>query len=144
MNITFFSGSPDKRKPTKDLTALGSPVLCAPYNDFSIEHPSFIISNTPPVTASMFYIDDLQRYYIITDITYTSGGRTIISGDVDVLYTYWDTIKNSEVTVTRNENTRNNDIIDTSISLKSEKQIVLKAFGEPLQTNETTYILGVI
>lgn len=144
MNITFYTGSPDKRKPTKSLTALGSPVLCAPYNDFNIERPSFIISNTPPVTASMFYIDDLQRYYIITDIIYTSGGRTIISGEIDVLYTYWDIIKNSEVTVTRNENIQNNEIIDTSIALKSEKQIVLKSFGEPLQTTENTYVLGVI
>lgn len=144
MYITFFSGTPDKRKPTRTLDRINAPVLCSPYENYSIEQPNLLISNPPPISATHFYVDDLRRYYIITDITYMSGGRCIIHGVVDSLYTYWNDIKNQTVLVSRNENRVDNTIPDNAVTLKPYKQIEIKTSGVELQRHGDCFVLGVI
>lgn len=144
MYITFYRGSPDKKKPTRTLNRVSSPVLCTPYGDYSIEQPKLLISNPPPVYANHFYVDDLRRYYIVTDITYISGGRCIVQGICDPLYTFWDNIKTQNVLVSRNENVVDNTIPDSAVNLKTYKQIEIKTSGVELQRHGDCFVLGVI
>lgn len=144
MNITYYKADADLRKPNKSITRMGDPHTCTPFGDYDILTPKFLVSHTPPVNVNYLYCDDFNRYYLITNIMHTSGGRCILVCKEDCLYTYWNEIKTQNVTVSRNEYRINPNIIDNLLPLKSEKQIILKKFGEPLQTNENYYILGVI
>lgn len=144
MIICYYKTTPDIKKPTKEITPVGEPSMCSPYGDYYLLEPSFLISGEPPHNANFIYVDELDRYYIIKEVRRIAGNRCVLECKEDCLFTYWETIKTQNVTVSRNEYKVDNTIIDNMLPLRSEKQIILKQFGEPLQTNENYYILGVI
>lgn len=103
-----YSGDPrvvNKNIPTYDPN--GTNVFDAYMNTpcdilnpvMTINYNSNLVSGTNP--WNYVYIPDWGRYYYVTDYTTDKGGKITVSMSVDVLYTYRDAIKASDVTVVR-------------------------------------------
>ena len=69
------------------------------------------------------YIDELHRYYFITDIISTSKDLFELRLHCDVLMSFRDEIKNLECYVERNEWTFDKDLQDNEMTIKSDVNV---------------------
>lgn len=130
MTITLFKTSDDKRVVNKTLTELLS-VDCNVYNSCDIYSPSLLLEyNTDVYEANYMYIPTFKRYYFINNITLDAGQRMIVSGSIDVLYTYASSIKTLDATVVRNENVEDNLLVDPLATFTPNKTLEVFKFPE--------------
>lgn len=73
------------------------------YDDTNIINPELKLawSDNYATTYNYFYIQEFKRYYFIADIIAQPGGAVKLRGQLDVLYTYRETLGYTEVLVTR-------------------------------------------
>ena len=103
MNITLYKTSDDSRKAVKQLTQIGNTVSAVPTDDMSILNPVIILDyNSAYLAANYLYIPLFGRYYAITSRTVTIGKRIVINAAVDAVMSWYNSIKNCNITVTRN------------------------------------------
>lgn len=104
MTVTLYKTANDPRVVNKTLTAVGNAISATAKGSFSIISPTLILDYTGTMTGvNYFYISDFGRYYYITDISLDIGGRIVLSGAIDVLKTYSNSILNTTATVIRSE-----------------------------------------
>ena len=110
-------------------------------NDTSIINPVFIVGaikdNTEPMDTvgwwrkfNYCYCPNLERYYFITDITFTRQGLVELNCSVDPLMSFKDDILNSTQLVTRQENKQQRYIPDPSLPIHSQVKTEIRQFGE--------------
>ena len=88
MTITLFKTADDKRVVNKTLTELIT-VDCNVYHNCDIYSPNLLLEyNDDIYDANYMYIPTFKRYYFINNVTLDAGQRMVVSGAVDVLYTY--------------------------------------------------------
>ncbi len=77
-------------------------------DDSRIESPSLILNEdiSSMTDVNYFYIPDFKRYYFKTSVIAATGRRWILQGDVDVLESFADDIK--ELTVIADKQQANN------------------------------------
>lgn len=115
MTVTFFRTDSDNRVLRKSLTSRGAKTA-TPYESCSVLNPSLILAYDATVAAdaNYMYISDFGRYYYLNDITLAPGNRMIVTGDVDVLMSYVDSISALTVNAERSESERNQYIPDNT------------------------------
>lgn len=102
----------DERSISRTMTNITT-AECQPYQNCDVLQPRIIVTTSMyTATDTHFTIPDWHRTYKITSAEYTTGQRVVITGKVDVLFTYADAIKNSEQWIIRcsdisNTNVRN-------------------------------------
>lgn len=89
-------------------------------------------------------IPDFHRFYFIDSIESLSGLHCLIHCSVDVLMTYKEQLKNLNVYVERNEFDVNHLLVDRKLPLSADKKIVIKQFGEEMNTVIDEYLIGVL
>ena len=108
MTIKFYKNYSDKIVVDKSLTQIGSDITSAVIVDnVSVTDPVFRLKDYTgfnPATANYCYIDTLNRYYYITDITLLTPDVYLISCHVDVLKTYASGIRGNTAMVARQQN----------------------------------------
>ena len=108
MTVKFYKNYSDKIVVDKKITQIGSDITNAVIVDnVSVTDPVFRLkdfSGFNPATANYCYIDSLNRYYYITDITILTPDVYLISCHVDVLKTYASGIRGNTAMVARQQN----------------------------------------
>lgn len=121
-SATLYNNSDDPRKAVKTLSA-GTPVAnIVPTESCDILSPTFILNYNATYTTCNYIVvgAPFNRSYFITDMSITIGKKIEISCAVDVLSTYWDSIKGNEVNVIRQENLTEDNIPDPEFKLFSD------------------------
>ncbi len=102
------------------------------------------IEKTNPVkyNYNYMYISEFNRYYFIDDIKLLGNNRWLISGSVDVLYSFMNDILNTTVIIDKSENEENSNLYldDGSFVMDSRKYNEVKEFPNGLNENGS-YIL---
>lgn len=114
MNVQFYINTSPSIKVNKILTAVGGERACDIMGTVDVMNPVIIVKGT--VDSSINYMKigtPLDRYYFITDITYTTAGSVIITGHVDVLRTYKGFLENTTLNYVRGAGNIN-EVEDTS------------------------------
>lgn len=108
MTVKFYKNYSDKNVVDKNISQIGSDITSAVIvDDVSVTDPVFRLSDYTgfnPATANYCYIDTLQRYYYITDITILTNNIYLIHCHVDVLKTYAGGIRGNTAMVARQQN----------------------------------------
>ncbi len=148
MTVELYKTSSDPRMLNKALTGAGS-YNCKPYRDASVTTPQILlrVNNADLAGVNYMYIPDFGRYYWVTDVTFLTGGRAIVSGSVDVLQTYAAGIRGLRVNIDRAQGQTENYIPDTSQGFTNSSEThVLKSAGTLLAAETSTcwMVLGVI
>ena len=108
MNAKFYHNYSDNKVVDKSLTQIGSTISSAVIKDnVSVTDPVFTLhdfTSFNPATANYCYIDDLKRYYYITDIVILTPSVYEIHCHVDVLKTYAAGIRSNSAVICRQQN----------------------------------------
>lgn len=139
MTVIFYKNNSAPNVTNKDTTQTGTfngtlrancdildPIIT--FND-NIE---FLTSGIG--TANYFYIPEFGRRYFYDGIATFINGLYTVSGHVDVLSTYWESLKNCKCIVGRNEFKRTKDLIDTELWCTADSLYGFKKFpNSPLR-----------
>lgn len=89
MQVYFYNNTSPTIKINKTLSQIGAVRDCDIMGAVDVVNPVIIVRGHVSSEANYMRIGEpLNRYYFITAIDYTTAGKVIISGHVDVLYTY--------------------------------------------------------
>lgn len=142
MTITFYNNESDAIIVSKKITSISSINNAKIINETDIVNPSIIVSrnfyDSIILKANYLYIDKLERYYYINNISFADS-MIVIDCTVDVLMSYKSQIRNLTCTVTRNENFKNGYLNDDNYNIQAYKQVVCKMF--PNGINNDSIIL---
>lgn len=142
MTITFYNNESDTIVVSKKITQISSISNAKIINETDIVNPSIIVSrkfyDSLILKANYLYIDKLERYYYINNISFAES-MIVIDCTVDVLMSYKKQIRNITCTVTRNENLKNGYLNDDNYNIQAYKQVVCKMF--PNGINNDSIIL---
>lgn len=141
MKVYIYKTESEKNKLNKTLE-LVKELEVKLLNNTEILKPFIEVTNISLdelTTANYMYIPDLNRYYFIDNMELMEGRRVYISGSVDVLMSYLESILNIRGTVKRAESLKNGYIIDENYKSVSYSQITTKRF--PNSMNEDSFIL---
>lgn len=125
MSIQLANVSDHIKKIQKSV-ALGSSISCNFKDSVNMLNPDVLIDKNNYAGENYCYISDFQRYYFITDYTYTTGGIVILHCKCDVLKSHSTDILQTEQMIIRYNNKdfykmENNYIKDTKIPLMPKK-----------------------
>ena len=142
MTITFYNNESDAIVVSKKITSVSSINNAKIINETDIVNPSIVVSrkfyDSNILKANYLYIDKLDRYYYINNISFAES-MIVIDCTVDVLMSYKKQIRNITCTVTRNENLKNGYLNDDNYNIQAYKQVVCKMF--PNGINNDSIIL---
>lgn len=141
MKVQIYKTDSERNKLNKSLE-LVKEIDVKLLNNTEILKPFIEVTNIPLeelTKANYMYIADLNRYYFIDNIELMTGNNVYISGSVDVLMSYLDSILNIKGTVKRSESLKNGYIIDENYKSVSYSQITTKRF--PNSMNDDSFIL---
>lgn len=123
MTVKFYKNKSDKNHVDKNITQIGSDITNAVIVDnVSITDPVFRLQDFTgfnPATANYCYIDTLERYYYITDITILTNDIYLIHCHVDVLMSFKSDIRSNTAIVARQQNIRNRYLNDGVFKTKA-------------------------
>lgn len=115
----------------KEETSVLKPVIRILSNDSSI------------YTYNYMYIAEFERYYFIDDIKSVNNNRWEISGHVDVLETYQNSILNQDAVIKRQQNKYNLYLNDPDFRTYNNDSIQTKKFTASAFSKNLAYILVV-
>ena len=133
MNVTFYQNNSDKRYLTKNLSNGKTYSGLIIKDSLDVLNPTFRLQvSNDSINMIMgfynyMYIEDLNRYYYITDRKLLNGMIAEISAHEDVLMSFQG-IRNLDATITRQENIGINDIVDSLLPLKNRKDLAVIEF----------------
>lgn len=118
--ITLYKNNNNNKVVNKGYKLETYKVLNGTFRDsVNILNPVFQIENDEVPECNYCYIADFRRYYYIDTITCIRTGLYEIECSVDVLYTYKDSILNSEQYISRQENEYNELLKDDMVTFDS-------------------------
>ena len=138
MTITFYNNESDAILVDKKITQISSINNAKIINETDIVNPSIVVSrnfyDSIILKANYLYIDKLDRYYYINNISFAES-MIVIDCTVDVLMSYKSEIRNLTCTVTRNENLKNGYLNDDNYNIQAYKQVVCKMFSNAINND---------
>lgn len=104
MNLSLFVNNSEKNRLEKSLS--GEIKMTGQLREqSSVVNPSIMIKHDNPSAFNYAYIPEFSRYYFITDITSVRTGLWEISMHVDVLMSFKESIKGTQVILSDTETT---------------------------------------
>ena len=141
MDVYIYKNTDDKRKLNKTLSVQRS-VIADIKGTCSITAPTLILSYQG-VDFNYIFVPTWSRYYFVTDIAVTTGGRVEVRCKVDVLMSNIDEILNLNCLILRQENETlcNKYLVDNKMFANAVKEETVESFGEEVITNPATCFL---
>ena len=141
MDVYIYKNTDDERKLNKTLSVQRS-VIANIKGTCSITAPTLILSYQG-VDFNYIYVPAWSRYYFVTDIAVTTGGRVEVRCKVDVLMSNIDEILNLNCLILRQENETlcNKYLVDNKMFANAVKEETVESFGEEVITNPATCFL---
>lgn len=135
MKISFYKNLSEQNKVDKTLSFIKTYDKCSAKMPLSITNPTFTINDTLfNLNCNYIYVEDLNRYYFITNMTAVNNGIWEIECHIDVLHTYSQQIKQQQAIIERNGFECNTYLDDPLILTYQDPQIVTKEF--PIEFNK--------
>ena len=128
MQITTYRNASEEHVLDKQLTVVNSNISAMFKDDANMVNPTIIISSLISKNFNYVYISDTDRYYYVTDMTY-SQQRTLITLAVDVLMSFNSDIKDLEVIANRSSSYYNTYQKDDSIPFENRNIISTQPFA---------------
>lgn len=136
MDCYFYNTSDDYRVLNKTLTQVGSvaDVTFKHAGDLNLKNPTIVWkmgsagSGFPDVKTKMFYLPDLRRYFYVTNVVSINTQIKEITGIIDYLTTWKNSILSSTVTANHSTSAGNAFLPDT-IPVQCKKIINYKPFS---------------
>lgn len=136
MTGKFYINKSDTNVVYKTLDNESEPITILLKNDTSIIKPVFTLTGSNFNYASNYiYVEELGRYYFITDVVKLAGGIVQLSCEVDVLMSFREEILNLNGTVARSESLYNGYLIDNQYQTFSYENIVTKKFPNSMDND---------
>lgn len=104
MDLILYVNNSEKNKLEKSLSS-DLKLIGKLREQSSVVNPSIMIQTTNPSIYNYAYIPEFKRYYFITDMVSVRTGLWEISMHVDVLMSFKDTIKGTQVILSDTEST---------------------------------------
>ncbi len=144
MNITLYQNKSDPRVVSKDITSATSLSYTGTARDvFDVMGGDITIATPTDISHFNYcYIQEVGRYYYITDIKILRDGVWALSLKIDVLMTYAAGIRSLTGTVDRNTNIGNGYIPDAEYQALCYSKIVAKAFPNAM-TNDSIILMTI-
>lgn len=146
MKITFYKTTDDRRVVNKTLTSITglNTIDMTIKGAVNLDNPEFILSYTSKIgSANYFVLDDSGKAYFMDEPEVTTGGRMIIRGKLDVLYTYRNELKKLPAIVARAEKYQNVYLNDAQLPMQQNEDRDLKYFKSNALTKNLQFILVV-
>jgi len=141
----YFNQS-DKRyinKTIKEISGLNN-LTVEMLDDTTIINPSLKMTFVPEIyDANYLYLQDLQRYYYINDIT-MSRGYVILHCHVDVLMSFKNQIYEQKCLIKRNERLWNLYQNDDQFKLYQAPSVRVVEFDEGFDMTVNEFVMGVV
>lgn len=129
MKISFYKNSSEQNKVDKTLTLVNEYSDCSAKTPLSIINPTFFINDSQfNLNCNYIYVEDLNRFYFITNMTANNNSIWEIDCHIDVLHTYSQEIKNQYAVIERNTNAVNTYLDDPLFFTYQNPQVVTKEF----------------
>lgn len=129
MNVDFYKTTDDSRKIGKTVTEKKTVNASFIYDSLSILNPSFILRYDSDIfEKNIFYCETLKRWYNITSIRLQSAEQMVVSGAVDVLQTYAESILSCKAQAIRATAPGLNEVVDTSFPIVPGSEFVTSVF----------------
>ena len=126
MDVYIYKNTDDKRKLNKTLSVQRS-VIADIKGTCSITAPTLILSYQG-VDFNYIFVPTWSRYYFVTDIAVTTGGRVEVRCKVDVLMSNNSTIRSLTALIARNENTEFTYLTDEQVMITTDKKLEIIEF----------------
>ena len=115
MTVVFYTTSDSPIVADKALTTLATKTG-TPTTDININTPVLAFSYDSTIAAANYaYIQDFGKYYFLKTPVLTTDGRMIFTFEVDVLKTYYNSLKQCNATVIRSQSIGSNDVPDSRL-----------------------------
>ena len=141
MNVTLYKNISSPNTLNKSITAIRSTISCSLKDNTDIKTPTIRISKSLISDSTSFnymYIDIFKRYYYTNQPLECVGGILEISGNIDVLMSHKNEIKNLNALVERQQNFYNLYLSDLQIPNLAYKRVqTLKFPNQPLNIGGT-------
>lgn len=144
MTIKTYRFLGDSRKIDKTLTLVGTYSNADIVGDMSIQSPIISLqldSFTDVINFNYIYIPELRRYYYVENSTIREDGFVQIQCRVDVLKSFKTDILASTQYVDRQENKCSYQVPDNGYTIKSNRNLTIKNFGNPIIVPNDDFIL---
>lgn len=149
MTIDLYTIQDDPKKLIKTLTAVSTGITCKPGEPCSILTPRLMVSyNAAYIGANYMYVPAWGRYYFLNPPTLITGSRLELSGSVDPLMSWAQSLLNIECTVVRSESAGINYMQDNKLPVDPSQSFVQgilfeNAPFEPIHESDTWFVLTV-
>ena len=144
MTIKTYRFLGDSRKVDKNLTAVKTYSNANIVGDMSIHTPTISLqldSFTDVINFNYIYIQELRRYYYVTDSTIREDGFVQLQCKVDVLKSFKTDILASTQYVERQQNKCTYQLPDNLYNIKSNRNLTIKNFGNEIIVPNDNFIL---
>ncbi len=144
MTIKTYRFLGDSRKIDKTLTLVRTYSKADIVGDMSIQSPIISLqldSFTDVINFNYIYIPELRRYYYVENSTIREDGFVQIQCRVDVLKSFKTDILDSTQYVDRQENKCSYQVPDNGYTIKSNRNLTIKNFGNPIIVPNDDFIL---
>lgn len=144
MTIKTYRFLGDSRKIDKTLTLVRTYSNADIVGDMSIQSPIISLqldSFTDVINFNYIYIPELRRYYYVENSTIREDGFVQIQCRVDVLKSFKTDILASTQYVDRQENKCSYQVPDNGYTIKSNRNLTIKNFGNPIIVPNDDFIL---
>lgn len=141
MNITLYTNNSEPIVVDKDLTLIRT-VSGELKKETSIINP-VILFEMAIETAQNFnymYIEELNRYYYVTDAVSVRNGLVEVSARIDVLMTYADAIKQNTGIIERQQKEYDLYLNDNEFSIENRRTITTKNFPQGFTTGDNFFL----
>lgn len=144
MTIKTYRFLGDSRKVDKTLILVETYSNANIVGDMNIQTPTISLqldSFTDVINFNYVYIQELRRYYYVENSTIREDGFVQIQCRVDVLKSFKTDILDSTQYVDRQENKCSYQVPDNGYTIKSNRNLTIKNFGNPIIVPNDDFIL---
>lgn len=144
MTIKTYRFLEDFRKVDKTLTPVETYSNAEIVTNMSIQTPTISLqldSFTDVINFNYIYIPELRRYYYVVDSTIREDGFVQLQCKVDVLKSFKTDILASTQYVERQENKCSYQVPDNGYTIKGNRNLTIKNFGNPIIVPNDDFIL---
>lgn len=144
MTIKTYRFLGDSRKVDKTLTLVETYSNAEIVGDMIIQSPTISLqldSFTDVINFNYVYIPELRRYYYVKNSTIREDGFVQLQCSVDVLKSFKTDILASTQYVERQENKCSYQVPDNCYTIKSNRNLTIKNFGNPIIVPNDDFIL---
>ena len=155
MTMTAYINSSETTVVDKSITQIGTTTYTVtPTDPFDAERPTLKLSYAAELlSCNYIYLSELGKYFFAW-VSLSPGGELIINALSDPLMSFWDSIKNCNILVTRAESLRQptqyqDSLLPVYPSKKNITSIIMPHSAAPLSGDLSTnasdsYLLTVI